>query len=405
MIAPILNTARSKQGPVQEKRQRDGDGTRQLAAAAAAAVALTATLLWSSAMAAEAEIRAFTFGCETPDGQIVKPRHGDIEGVSYTDLPAQRQQCLGTIDRKIALCWENTEFESTARNEAFAACLPIFRKQARDCVGHFSFERAKCGTDTPGPGDDAALEQDEQPTRGATPEAGYRVEPADRLMEASEAANVRTGPGPDYDIIGTVNSRDRVRVTGEVRGRDWVRVEFRDSGSPAFIYVPLLRRVRAATGAASSVEPAGPEWSITENQPCQVWNYGQRDYEPFTWSGACEDGKASGDGRLIFRGGEGRYEGGMHAGMMHGSGVLSWANGFRYAGELRHGKQHGYGTFTEASGERYEGEWRDGRPHGQGTYVQGDGTVFDGEWRDGCFGEPDGHWASIGTTAAACGFE
>lgn len=54
---------------------------------------------------------------------------------------------------------------------------------------------------------------------------------------------------------------------------------------------------------------------------------------------------------------------------MHGSGILSWANGFRYEGELCEGKQHGYGTFTEASGER------------------------------------DGRWASIGTTAAACGFE
>ena len=91
--------------------------------------------------------------------------------------------------------------------------------------------------------------------------------------------------------------------------------------------------------------------------------------------------------------------------MMHGSGILSWANGFRYEGELRDGRQHGYGTFTEASGERYEGEWRDGRPHGQGTYVQADGTVFEGEWSHGCFGERDGRWASIGTTAAACGFE
>ena len=376
-------------------------GARLLAAAAAAALALAATPPGPGAAAAEAEIRPFPFGCEAPDGRILKPRHGDIEGVTYTDLPAQRQQCLGTIDRKIALCRENTDFGSDAMNAEFADCLPVFRKQARNCFGHFSFERSKCGSDAPGPDEEAA---GAQPAQEGPARDRYRVEPADRLMEASEAANVRTGPGPDYDIVGTVNARDRVRVTGEVRGRDWVRVEFGAAGA-AYIYAPLLLAVRTATGAAPAIEPAGPDWSIAANRPCQVWNYGQRDYEPFTWSGACVDGKASGEGRLVFRGGEGTYEGSMQAGMMEGSGVLSWANGFRYEGELREGKQHGYGIFTEASGERYEGEWREGRPHGQGTYVQADGTVFEGEWRRGCFGERDGRWASIGTTAAACGFE
>lgn len=95
-------------------------------------------------------------------------------------------------------------------------------------------------------------------------------------MEASEAANVRTSPGPDFDIIATVNARDRVRVTGEVKGRDWVRVDFRNARI-AYIYAPLLRPVRTATGASPAIEPAGPNWSITANQPCQVWNYGQRD--------------------------------------------------------------------------------------------------------------------------------
>ena len=73
-------------------------------------------MLWSGAEAAEAGIRSFSFDCETPDGRIVKPLHGDIKGDTYTDLPAQRAQCLGTIDRKIALCWENTQFASEAEN-------------------------------------------------------------------------------------------------------------------------------------------------------------------------------------------------------------------------------------------------------------------------------------------------
>ena len=386
-------------------------GMSVFAAVAAGLVALT---LWSSAEAAETRIRAFPFSCDTPDGEIVKPRHGDIEGVSYTDLPAQRAQCLGTIDRKIALCWENTEFATEAENQEFAACLSLFQEQARACVGHFSFERSKCGTDDPDLAADVAGEQDEEPVLEGPPRDRYRLKPVVRLMSAREAANVRTGPGPNYDIVGTVMAGDELRVTGEVQGRDWLRVAFPGRGDSAYIYAPLLRAVREAPQPGSTtatpetappLEPADPSWSVAENEPCQVWNYGNRDYEPFTWSGACVDDKASGEGRLVFRGGEGEYEGTMQAGKMHGRGVFEWSNGFRYEGELRDGKQYGYGTYMGANGERYEGGWREGRPHGQGTYVQGDGTTYEGAWRDGCFGDRESRWASIGTTAAACGFE
>ena len=381
---------------------------------AAVVAGLAALSLWSSAGAAETLIEGFSFGCETSDGGIVKPRHGDIEGVSYTDLPAQRAQCLGTIDRKIALCWENTEFASETDNQEFAACLSVFRDQARACVGHFSFERSKCGTDDPDLNDDLAGTQDEESALEGPTRDRYRVKPADRLMTVREAANVRTGPGPDYDIVGTVMAGDELRATGEVRGRDWVRVVYPRAGGSAFIYAPLLQAVQEAPQAAPSatsaetappLEPVGPSWSIAENEPCLVWNYGNRDYEPFTWSGACVDDKASGEGRLDFRGGEGVYEGSMQAGKMHGHGVFEWSSGFRYEGELRDGKQHGYGAYVGANGERYVGAWREGRPHGQGTYVEGDGTTYEGAWRDGCFGDRESRWASIGTTAAACGFE
>ena len=400
---------------------------------AAVAAGLAALMLWSGAEAAEAEIRSFSFGCETPDGRVVKPLHGDIEGDTYTDLPAQRAQCLGTIDRKIALCWENTRFASEAENEGLADCLPKFRDQARACVGHFSFERSKCGAEDPVPADDMASEQEDESALETTLGGRHRVKPVDRLMSAREAANVRTGPSPDYDIVGTVMPGDELHVTGEVRGRDWLRVTYPRSGDEAYIYGPLLRLVKQLPRAAESAstpsaaeastpsvaeastpsaaeastppQPSGPSWSIAENQPCEVWNYGNKDYEPLTWSGPCMNGKASGSGRLVFLSGEGVYDGAMQGGKMHGRGVLDWANGFRYEGELRDGRQHGHGTLTQASGAHYVGGWREGRPHGQGTYTQADGTTFEGAWRDGCFGEREGRWASIGTTAAACGFE
>ena len=86
-----------------------GKGTAVIAAAG-----LAAAMLWSEAEAAEAQIRGFSFECETPDGQAVKPVHGDIEGEIYTNLPVQREQCLGAIDRKLALCRENARFASAA---------------------------------------------------------------------------------------------------------------------------------------------------------------------------------------------------------------------------------------------------------------------------------------------------
>ena len=51
---------------------------------------------------------------------------------------------MEAVKRKIALCRENTDFASNTRNEKYAECLPIFRKQAQACVGHFQRELVKC---------------------------------------------------------------------------------------------------------------------------------------------------------------------------------------------------------------------------------------------------------------------
>ena len=366
-------------------------------------------MLWSEAEAAEAQIRGFSFECETPGGGSVKPVHGDIEGELYTDLPAQRERCLGAIDRKIALCRENARFASAAADREDADCLAVFRARAQACADHFSFERSKCWLEDPAPADDAAGERTGEAGLGTTPGGRHRVEPVERVMVAREAVNVRTGPGPEFDIVGTLLVGDEVQVTGEVRGRDWLRVAFPGSGDLAFVYAPLLRAApqpeRAAPGPAALPELSGASWSIASNQTCAVWNYGNRDYEPLSWSGACADGKAAGEGRLVFRAGDGVYEGGMLEGKLHGRGVLEWSDGFRYEGDLREGRQHGQGTLTQANGDRYAGAWRNGRPHGLGIYTQADGASFEGAWRDGCFGERSGRWASVGTTAAACGFE
>ena len=387
-----------------------------------AAALAAAMMVWhTGADAAEARIESFEFSCTTPESKTLKPKFGDIGGVFYTDLPAQREQCLEAIKRKIALCRENVDFESNAKNEKYAPCLPIFEKQAKTCIGHFTFERGKC--DAGGPGaDEAATQEDE-----AAPEDAYTVEPLDTVMEVAKRANVRAGPGTDHPVLGALDPGVGVRVTGRVQDRDWLRVDLREDGGAAFIHASLLKEA----APAAPLEPFGPNWSVTENQPCQVWNYGAGDeLEPFTWSGACVDGKASGQGRWTCCGSELVYEGTMQAGKKHGHGTETWEDGDRYEGEWRDGKRHGHGTYTGANGDRYEGEWRDGRrhgygtvtitytdgnryegewrdgkPHGYGTFTYTDGDRYEGEWREGCFGERDGLWLALNTSAEACGFE
>ena len=245
---------------------------------------------WSGAKSAEARITDFAFSCETPEGRRLKPKFGDVEGVFYTDIPAQRQPCIEAVKRKMALCRENTDFASNTRNERYAECLPIFREQAQACVGHFQRELVKC-----------------------------------------------------------------------------------DGGG------------RESTGAPP-LEPLGPNWIVAENQPCQIHNASPTPGETITWSGPCVNGKASGEGRKVWRGshGESVYEGGMRDGRNHGHGTYTWASGDRYEGGWRNGQFHGHGTYTGASGLRYEGEWSNGKPHGYGIATFPNGPPYEGEWSDGC---------------------
>ena len=176
-------------------------------------------------------------------------------------------------------------------------------------------------------------------------------------------------------------------------------------------------RERAAEEAALTPEPLcrvgarTPCWIEIENQPgCHVWNLDPQPNKTITWSGACVDGIASGEGRMVWRDSGGtityaggihdgkydgrgtqtlsngdRYEGGWSDGKRHGRGTYTWPDGHRYEGGWSDGKMHGLGTFTYSNGNRYEGSWSDGKPNGFGTAsIAGD--VFRGQWRDGCFG-------------------
>ena len=129
----------------------------------------------------------------------------------------------------------------------------------------------------------------------------------------------------------------------------------------------------------------------------ETWADGSR------YEGEFRDGKRHGRGTFTWANGR-RHEGEYRDGERHGRGTFTWANGSRYEGEYRDGKKHGRGVYTWADGH-YVGSWKEGKPHGWGVRTDTDGDIYRGDWTNGCFGEKDGSWATIHTTATDCGFK
>ena len=309
-----------------------------------------------------------------PRAASLKPKFGDIDEAFYTDLPAQRQQCLEAINRKIALCRDNTLFESNTKNEKYAGCLPIFREQAEVCVKHFERERGKCGAGTPPPAEAATLDASER-----------------QRVQAALAAE-GFDPGPADGKFGP-RTRQAIAAWQQANGHAATGALTED-------------QAESLLAGVTPLEPFGPNWIIAENQLCQLYNRKPEPGETMAWSGGCVDGKASGEGRAVWRNSHGEhvYNGGYRDGKRHGRGAHVTADGGRLEGEWRDGVPHGHAILTWASGSRYEGEFREWKPHGRGTYTYADGSRYKGKWRDGCF-EENGQQAWVLTTKVACGFE
>jgi len=161
--------------------------------------------------------------------------------------------------------------------------------------------------------------------------------------------------------------------------------------------------------AAWAEEPA--RWQVLANNPsCQVWNEAPQPQVTVTWTGRCVNGKAEGNGTLIWRyyldgrWQEDRYVGDRLAGKAHGRGSYVSADGDRYEGDWRAGQPHGIGSYVGANGVRYEGEWAGNKPHGYGTFTATDGDVYAGNWTNGCFRQGS-RWASLAASAEDCGFQ
>ena len=306
-----------------------------------------------------------TDGPEVPKPQPVAP--GNDRRLTAEELAAER------------VFWETVKDSQHAADfEAYLEQFPggTFEALARNRLARLT------GKQDEKPDVQVVVVTPDEPERVLSPEPSA---PTPEAVEASlgldrdERRRIQQGlaslgfdPGPADGLFGQ-RTRDAIGKWQASQGMSASRHLGADAA-----------RLLMAAGEAA-LEPFGPDWIIAENQPCQLWDSsGVSGDEVVTWSGACVDGKASGQGRAVWRTPRGVYVS---------------------EGSFLEGKEHGYVEYSFPSGSLYEGAWREGRPHGHGAYTTADGNVYRGDWRDGCFAEHSGRWAIISSTKEACGFE
>ncbi|HEX5280458.1 MAG TPA: hypothetical protein VFW28_10280 [Micropepsaceae bacterium] len=103
--------------------------------------------------------------------------------------------------------------------------------------------------------------------------------------------------------------------------------------------VAAIAAMLVTSQALSQPQKAKPDWIVTTNQPCKVWNPEPQPNESVTWSGECKDGFAT------------------------GKGILRWSESGKpevvFDGEYRNGKRNGHGVLMTPDGDHVEGVWVD----------------------------------------------
>ncbi len=167
----------------------------------------------------------------------LKPKFGNIDGVYYSDVSGNREACRQAIRNKIALCRQNTSFESNTKNRQHAGCLPIFRRQAQSCVVHFRHQMSKCDLSGAARITDFTGFSCEVTRTVVEEDSGPGISPLDRRMRARTGSNLRAGPGTNHRVVGSLRTGQEVQVTG--RAGDWLRIAA-PGGGAAFVHGSLL---------------------------------------------------------------------------------------------------------------------------------------------------------------------
>ena len=281
----------------------------------------------------------------------LKPKFGNIDGVYYSDVSGNRDACSQAVKNKIALCRQNTNFESNTKNRKYKGCLPIFRRQAQSCVGHFRFERGKCD------GAGAARIRDFTGfsctvTATVVEEGGGPgIAPLDRRMQARTRVNLRAGPGTSHRVVGSLAAGQEAQVTGGAG--DWLRIA-RPGGGTAFVHgqfmVAAAGQGSARPGRASAAGPS-PKcdsmrkracWREVANKSgCYIFVGSFRTDRTVQWFGACPGGIAHGHGKLAWSRPNGNFNderGTMVRGLKEGRWVIREPNGSCSVYHLQQGK-------------------------------------------------------------------
>lgn len=113
----------------------------------------------------------------------------------------------------------------------------------------------------------------EEPASTVEPEApSYTVEAMSATLYAQQAANVRSGPSTDYEVIGSLSLNKEVVVTGKA-STGWYRISY--NGGEGFVANSLLgsEKVVVQTPAPSTTPAASETPTPTNDGPKERWEY------------------------------------------------------------------------------------------------------------------------------------
>jgi hypothetical protein len=139
------------------------------------------------------------------------------------------------------------------------------------------------------------------------------------------------------------------------------------------------------SSAAEAQSSSSAVWLMDAQSKCTVLYADQRPADSVTWTGACANGAANGQGAATFTKGNrfvAQITGAFVNGAAAGAVRANWADGAHYDGDEQSSRFAGQGTLTTAAGDRFEGNWANGRMNGRGSVVWANGDRYDGDWRD-----------------------
>lgn len=151
--------------------------------------------------------------------------------------------------------------------------------------------------------------------------------------------------------------------------------------------IAALKRIAlTAIVVICSTANSNAVWIADADNGCLIWWSGSNDIEKASWSGACLDGKAEGNGESVFqwrKDGQQKssiYRGQVSQGKRNGLGVRENSSGSTWEGTFVDHRLQGLVSVKYADGAIFKGMYVNDRRKGYGTYTWPDGMYYAGQW-------------------------